>query len=148
VGTLDAEALEGQHMDERSSLCSVTGRSSLIWECEAGSRQSYFPVYRKSPRTKHPESMRVHRVLAPVPPWALATRWALEVPFPNNDQRNTRESLSKAKRKVLLLQKGAATDHSLIEHTWWEVHPDYIPDIQSLVPREDWSMLGFITLHS
>jgi hypothetical protein len=34
-----------------------------------------------------------------------------EMPFPNSDQRNTRKSLSKAK-KVLLLQKGA--DHSLI----------------------------------
>jgi hypothetical protein len=37
----------------------------------------------------------------------------LEMPFPNDDQRNTQESLSKAKRKVLLLQKGATTDHSL-----------------------------------
>jgi hypothetical protein len=36
-----------------------------------------------------------------------------EMPFPKSDQRNTRKSLSKAK-KVLLLQKGAATDHSLI----------------------------------
>jgi hypothetical protein len=33
----------------------------------------------------------------------------LEMPFPSSDQRNTQESLSKAKRKVLLLQKGAAT---------------------------------------
>jgi hypothetical protein len=41
----------------------------------------------------------------------------LEMPFPNDDQRNTRESLSKAKRKALLLQKGAATDHSLIGRT-------------------------------
>jgi hypothetical protein len=34
-----------------------------------------------------------------------------EMPFRNSDQRNMQESLSKAKRKVLLLQKGAATDH-------------------------------------
>jgi hypothetical protein len=34
----------------------------------------------------------------------------LEMPFPNDDQRNTWKSLSKVKRKVLLLQKGAATD--------------------------------------
>jgi hypothetical protein len=38
----------------------------------------------------------------------------LEVPFPNSDQRNSGESLSKAKSKILLLQKGIATDHSLI----------------------------------
>jgi hypothetical protein len=37
--------------------------------------------------------------------------------FPNGDQRNTQELFSKAKRKVLLLQKGAATDHSLIGRT-------------------------------
>jgi hypothetical protein len=43
----------------------------------------------------------------------------LEIPFPNDDQRNTRESLSKTKRKVLLLQKDAATDHSLIGRTQW-----------------------------
>jgi hypothetical protein len=41
----------------------------------------------------------------------------LEVPFPNDDQRNMQESLSKAKRKVLLAQKGAATDHSLLGRT-------------------------------
>jgi hypothetical protein len=41
----------------------------------------------------------------------------LEVPFPNCDQRNTWELLSKAKRKVLLLQKGAARDHILIGRT-------------------------------
>jgi hypothetical protein len=35
------------------------------------------------------------------------------MPVPNTDQRNMRESLSKAKRKVLLLQKGAATDHNI-----------------------------------
>jgi hypothetical protein len=39
------------------------------------------------------------------------------MPFPNSNQRNTRESLSKTKRKALLLQKGAATDHSLIGRT-------------------------------
>jgi hypothetical protein len=30
----------------------------------------------------------------------------LKVLFPNGDQRNTLQSLSKAKRKVLLLQRG------------------------------------------
>jgi hypothetical protein len=39
--------------------------------------------------------------------------------FPNRNQRNTQELLSKAKRKVLLLQKGAATDHSLICRAHW-----------------------------
>jgi hypothetical protein len=36
----------------------------------------------------------------------------LEVLFPNSNQRNTRELLSEAKRRVLLLQKGAATDQT------------------------------------
>jgi hypothetical protein len=45
--------------------------------------------------------------------------WLLEMPFPDSDQRNTRESLSKAKREVLLLQKAIATDHSLIGRTHW-----------------------------
>jgi hypothetical protein len=36
--------------------------------------------------------------------------------FPKDDQRNTQELLSKAK-KNLLLQKGAATDHILIGRT-------------------------------
>jgi hypothetical protein len=36
------------------------------------------------------------------------------MPFPNTDQRNTWELLRKEKEKVLLLQKGAAIDHSLI----------------------------------
>jgi hypothetical protein len=39
------------------------------------------------------------------------------MPFPSSDQRNMRESLSKAKRKVLLLQKGAATDQSDRQNT-------------------------------
>jgi hypothetical protein len=42
----------------------------------------------------------------------------LEMLIPHSDQRNMQLSLSKAKRKVLLLQKCAATDQSLIgEHT-------------------------------
>jgi hypothetical protein len=41
----------------------------------------------------------------------------LEMLFPNSDQRNMWDSFSKAKRKVLLLQKGAATDYSLIGRT-------------------------------
>jgi hypothetical protein len=36
------------------------------------------------------------------------------MPCPNIDQRNKRESLIKTNRKVLLLQKGAATDQSLV----------------------------------
>jgi hypothetical protein len=40
----------------------------------------------------------------------------LEMPFPNDDQRNTQESLSKAKRSFIL-QKGTATDYSLIGRT-------------------------------
>jgi hypothetical protein len=43
----------------------------------------------------------------------------IEMPFPSSDQRYMQESLSKAKRKHLLLQKGAATDHSLIGRTYW-----------------------------
>jgi hypothetical protein len=41
------------------------------------------------------------------------------MPVPNTDQRNMQELLSKAKRKVLLLQKGAATGHNQIgqKHT-------------------------------
>jgi hypothetical protein len=42
-----------------------------------------------------------------------------KVLYPNNDQRNTWESLNKAKRKVLLLWKGTTTDHSLIGRTQW-----------------------------
>jgi predicted NUDIX family NTP pyrophosphohydrolase len=41
----------------------------------------------------------------------------LEMLFPNVDQRNTWESLSKAKRKVLLVQRGTAADRSLIGRT-------------------------------
>jgi hypothetical protein len=43
--------------------------------------------------------------------------YMLEMLFPNSDQRNTWESLSKAKRKVLLLQESAATHQSLIGRT-------------------------------
>jgi hypothetical protein len=38
--------------------------------------------------------------------------------FSIDDQRNTQDLLSKAKRKVLLLQKGAATHQSLIGRTY------------------------------
>jgi hypothetical protein len=41
----------------------------------------------------------------------------LEMLFPNDDQRNIWELLSKAKTTVFLLQKGAATDHSLTGRT-------------------------------
>jgi hypothetical protein len=41
------------------------------------------------------------------------------IPKWNNDQRNPQESLSKAKRKVLLLQKGAAADHCAIGRIQW-----------------------------
>jgi hypothetical protein len=49
--------------------------------------------------------------------WEVSWDEVLEVPFPNNDQRNTQELLSKAKGKVLLLVKGTATDSSLIGRT-------------------------------
>jgi hypothetical protein len=39
------------------------------------------------------------------------------MPFPNDDQRNTQELFSKAKRKNFLFAKAAATDHSLIGRT-------------------------------
>jgi hypothetical protein len=37
--------------------------------------------------------------------------------FSNDDKRNTCESFSTAKRKVLLLHKGAVTDHGLIRQS-------------------------------
>jgi hypothetical protein len=78
--------------------------------------------------------------------WAyVLVRGVLEVLFPNSDQRNTWELLNKAKRKVLLLQKGAAQDHSLIGRTHLSGKSTQIIFLMWF-PHEDWSTLWLTTL--
>jgi hypothetical protein len=59
----------------------------------------------------------------------------LEMLFPNSDQRNMRESLNKAKRQALLMQKGAATDHSLTGRTLSRVSSVFISLPLTLMKR-------------
>jgi hypothetical protein len=66
----------------------------------------------------------------------------LEVPFPNSDQRNTQQWLNKAKRKVVLLQKDAAADHSLKGRT----HLDGKSTRPCPVALENWSTHGLTIL--
>jgi hypothetical protein len=66
-----------------------------------------------------------------------------EEPFPCGNQRNTWESLSKAKRKVLLLQNGAATDQSLLGRAQLGLKSTQVIFLVQLhVLPEDCSLLG------